>query len=1465
MDKPRTSIKLAQHAFLLGSILLGTWAHSQSAQPSLNSREFQAQYGSMPASNILSLSASGDIYATLEMANRLAGGTGGYPQNQSEAARLYSLTSQLSYPGGAPSVDRLGKQPLPPFKSSNPANAPAAPPTAALPTLNLVSTVSEGDAPLSTSISIDPAWAGNPVLYSWNVNQDGVLRNAPSLSLTFEEAGDQVITLSVIDEHGRTATAITTIVVREPQVVEPVIKSPIIPTAVFPEQDALVFANSSVEFQWEADATIDTYDFHFFDGVTSRTLPFITNLSAAELCSDTLCSLSLPIELPLGGVHAWRIRARNSAGLTNWTRHRFTVLEPITESPGAVLLLGPDNGSVFENDTEVTFGWLPVERAQSYEFALTNAANDVLVSQTLSATTCSESACTIDALLNVETNANYQWNVLATNAIGTSASENRSLSVIPSATRAPNLPENLSPAPNAQLAENSTVTFSWSHDSETATYEFHFFNRTDGEEIYTYGIDPQLACSSDVCSLNQVVNLPIDVNHAWRVRGRNSLGITTWTRSTFDVVLPVNEPPNTPVAITPLANAFVEAGAGVSFTWEKEPLAQSYAFEITRTNAATVSATVSQSACGNTTCSINLPVTDGIDEIHQWRVQALNDNGTSEWLTTPFVLIDAPNSAPEALTILSPAEGDVLVQRTSVAVVWSNASNATSYDLLLEDLAAGNNQQINDLSPLEVCTSDVCTYALVLDITPGNNQSIRVRAANSLGRSEWTKVSFQVIDDGAPDAPIIISPRQDTNFADVTELPISWLDVPFAMTYELQLIEQETSIIVAASDCVEPTSNTAAVCGYNLTLPLSDAQTDEFNLQIRVTTPSGTSDWANTSFSVITDNNGIAPIAAFSLANFTGDALGAAPLSLTLDPSGSTDDVGIVAYEWQFSDNGETLSATNDSIVTHVFTEPGTHTITLTVTDAEGLTNSASRQVTVFDPANTLSDIEASRLLTQATFGPTDESILELRALGVDAWLQQQFALQGPDHLDYVNTHSNGSQRWPRHEVWWQDVVEGDDQLRQRVAFALSELFVISDIGYTLSNSQYGVTHFYDQLRHNAFGNYRQLLEIVTKSPVMGLYLSMLQNEKANEAASTRPDENYAREVLQLFSIGVDELNLDGTPTGAPAYTLSHVEEFARVFTGWNYKDAGSWTRGLNTGQDLISPMEPFEEFHDTGSKTLLNGEIIPAGLSAEEDLQRALDNIANHPNVAPFISKHLIQRLTTSNPSPAYVARVATTFNDNGNGIRGDLQAVVKSILMDAEARTTNRPAHFGKLREPVIRLSNLWRGFSVTPGTGNSDRGEYNTGSPQLFDLDLATGQAVLKSPSVFNFFKPEFAAIGPVSANNLVAPEFEVMTESTEIATTNRIGDQINRYFAGTFDAVGTQVSYLNFDTELALADDSEQLVDHLNVLLMSGNMSATLRTNLIDHIDALPNTPLGLSERVRDAVTLIMASPDYLIQQ
>lgn len=588
----------------------------------------------------------------------------------------------------------------------------------------------------------------------------------------------------------------------------------------------------------------------------------------------------------------------------------------------------------------------------------------------------------------------------------------------------------------------------------------------------------------------------------------------------------------------------------------------------------------------------------------------------------------------------------------------------------------------------------------------------------------------------------------------------------------------------------------------------------------------------------------------------------------TSEDATSSDDStnGIAAYAWDFG-NGQTADTALASVT---YEQAGSYTITLTVTDADGLSDTATLAITVTEPGTALATREeAARLLTQATFGTTEADIAAVQALGIEGWIDDQFNRQGAPHLDYVVHHSNGSNREARHEVWWRDAIRGEDQLRQRVAFALSQIFVIGDTGYTLGNSQYGIANYYDMLREQAFGSYRQLLEDVTRSPVMGIYLSMLQNAKGDPESNTRPDENYAREVMQLFSIGLYELSADGTQklSGGqpiPSYSQADVESYARVFTGWNYRGADRWNRALFTGNNLVDPMDPYPGFHDADSKTLLGGVVSPAGNSAEEDLSLALRSLSEHANVGPFIGKQLIQRLITSNPTPAYVARVSAVFNNNGQGQRGDLQAVVKAILLDPEARNGHENvAEFGKLREPMLRITHLWRAFNIKLGS-QSRRGEYNTLSPHVKDLDKLTGQAPLRSPSVFNFYHPDYAPMGELQSRRKIAPESEIYTDNHILATTTRINTQIQRLYASTPTPTDRKWSYLDMAAENALASDPDSLLERLDLLLLSGGMSDGLRDILRDHMNGLPDTDAGRSQRVRDSISLIMASPEYLVQ-
>jgi len=511
-------------------------------------------------------------------------------------------------------------------------------------------------------------------------------------------------------------------------------------------------------------------------------------------------------------------------------------------------------------------------------------------------------------------------------------------------------------------------------------------------------------------------------------------------------------------------------------------------------------------------------------------------------------------------------------------------------------------------------------------------------------------------------------------------------------------------------------------------------------------------------------------------------------------------------------------------------------------------------------PSISISPEKAARFLTQASFGADSASISNLADIGYDAWLEQQFSTPTTLHYPLVTEYPNDEELRQKHryEVWWRTAITADDQLRQRVAFALSQIFVVSDKS-ALGQTPYGLANYYDILVRNAFGNYRELLEEVTLSPIMGIYLSMLGNEKPNEELNIRPDENYAREVMQLFSIGLVKLNLDGSQQLDAnndlinTYDQDVIKGFAHVFTGWHSADNPSWyQQRLN----VIAPMKAFEDFHDTGEKQLLDDFIIPAGGTAQSDLNAALDNIFNHQNVGPFISYQLIQRLVTSNPSPAYIERVASVFNDNGNGTRGDLKAVVKAILTDDEAisDTGLQDLNFGKLKEPLLRFTQLWRAFHAS-----SESGKY------WFDFsDYLTGQAPLSAPSVFNFYSPSYSPAGELSDANLVAPEFQILNETYITHTLNMLAISTYAGYQGVQLEPGNEDRILiDISTELAMANNPTELVEHLNLLLLSGQMDDTMKIELITATEAIPESESYL--RVLNTLYLTLASPKYAIQK
>jgi uncharacterized protein (DUF1800 family) len=516
-------------------------------------------------------------------------------------------------------------------------------------------------------------------------------------------------------------------------------------------------------------------------------------------------------------------------------------------------------------------------------------------------------------------------------------------------------------------------------------------------------------------------------------------------------------------------------------------------------------------------------------------------------------------------------------------------------------------------------------------------------------------------------------------------------------------------------------------------------------------------------------------------------------------------------------------------------------------------------------PAGAPTVNDAARFLTQATFGPTKAEIDAVVQKGFKTWITEQMAAPQSVHrdataADFTAFNTSATATKPggqnRQAAWWKIAVTGQDQLRQRVAFALSEIFVVSDVNGSIGNWQEAAAAYYDMLGRDAFGNFRTLLEDVTLSPVMGVYLSHIRNSKAT--ATTQPDENYAREVMQLFTIGLNQLQPDGTlkldASGLPTstYTQATITETAKVFTGWQFNNAGptksNFRSGGNTLDDYIKPMTLNPNFHEDAAKTIVNGVSLPASQGGNKDLKDTLDTLFNHPNTGPFICRQLIQRLVCSNPSPGYVYRVAQVFANNGSGTRGDLGAVVRAILLDYEARSTGvlGSKTYGKLKEPILRSTALLRAFD-----GATDSGRY-----PIFNAENPFAQAALRSPTVFNFFEPNYVVPGSLAAAGLYAPEFQILTDTTAISAPNSLYSTITANRGAT--TIG--LSYAG----LPPTSQPGAIVDYLNTVLCAGAMPTTIRDRIVTALDAMPTSATD-NDKYRTAIYLTVATQEAAVQR
>jgi uncharacterized protein (DUF1800 family) len=508
----------------------------------------------------------------------------------------------------------------------------------------------------------------------------------------------------------------------------------------------------------------------------------------------------------------------------------------------------------------------------------------------------------------------------------------------------------------------------------------------------------------------------------------------------------------------------------------------------------------------------------------------------------------------------------------------------------------------------------------------------------------------------------------------------------------------------------------------------------------------------------------------------------------------------------------------------------------------------------------------AARLLDQATFGSTLTDIQAVQAEGLPAYLTAQFATPTTVEPDIAATPPTlcATNTIPCQQAeWWQVALTGPDQLRQRVALALSEIFVIS----TNSVNARSVTTYQNMLANDAFSNFYTIMHDVTLSPGMGAYLNMLNSAKPAtiNGVPQIANENYARENMQLFTTGIDLLNQDGSlqldssGNPIPVYTEAQVQAFARAYTGWTYGQPGgaALTKYPNNTADYDDPMQSYDAQHDMTAKILLSGTTLPAGQSSVQDLTGALTNIFNHPNVGPFVCRQLIQHLVTSNPSPAYVSRIAAVFANDGTGTRGNMKAVIQAILLDAEARTGDANPAFdgGHLREPMLYMTNVMRALGYTfvgAGAGTGPEYYYTLGN-----YTNALSEKPYTSGSVFNFFPPNY--IIPGSTTN--APEFSIENTASAVLRLTLADDLVNNKISEfTVDLSATSSLGLMASATGNATADSTNLVNALSNIFMHGQMPAQIQTDIVNHVATLTNIP----ERVRVATYLVVTSSAYKVE-
>lgn len=795
---------------------------------------------------------------------------------------------------------------------------------------------------------------------------------------------------------------------------------------------------------------------------------------------------------------------------------------------------------------------------------------------------------------------------------------------------------------------------------------------------------------------------------------------------------------------------------------------------------------------------INQGVTNGTR--YYYRVRAVNASGMSALSpeASAMPLSAPPPQAPLNLKA-TPASGQV-------TLTWSPSQNATSYSVF-------RGTSSNAQSSTAIATVNSPTYVNT-GLTNGTTYFYKVRAIGpngTSGLSEEVSARPQV---AAPTE----APANLTLTVGNGKVTLNWDAVAGATSYR---VYRGTATNAQSATAVgSPTSPTFANTGL----------TNGTRYFYKVTAMTAGGEGPRSA-----EVSGVPigpPVAPTGLTISAGNT----QLVLTWNPSATATSYNVYRGTTAGGQGATPIQTgvTNPSFINTGLTNGTTYYYKVTAVNAGGessRSSEASSAPVSAAPPTDAETLSAHRFLRQATFGPKPGDVDRVKQMGKAAFLDDQFNQPASILPDSLLAESV---EWTQ-ERWFANAITGPDQLRQRVAFALHKMWVISAVQIDDATA---IVPYYRILLNRAFGNYRDLMRDITLNPGMGDYLTMRDN-KAQSITGVPPNENYARELLQLFTLGIPRLNQNGTPAGGNAYTEEDVKDLARALTGWTYGDGSAATIPTNSRpRDYTVPMEAVARFHDTGAKTIL-GQAFTPGQTASQDLEQALDLIFNHPNVGPFVARHFIQTMVTSNPSSQYISDVAAAFNNNGSGVRGDLRAVIRTMLLHPEANLGTNPQ--GKLNEPVIFATSVIRALDGQVAD-----------HPFLTDYTEEMGQKVLYPGSVFSYFSPGYRVRG---LNGIGGPEFQIHTSVTALARINFVGKVV----AGSF---GTDlvVDFTPFRSRAANAGD---LVDYCSTLFLGGQMSTEFRNEVINAVQVSP--PTNTTERARTALYLILGSAQYQVDK